>query len=116
MNIKNFRSVGEFGWRAAAAVVVAGMLLGCGEQPEAVAPTPPEVTVSTPTQRDVTIVHEFVGTTQARESVEIRARGLIKSGHFRKSRLQAVSPPLAQVIPLTATGWVCTTNVASNTL
>ena len=28
----------------------------------------------TPTQRDVTIVHEFVGTTQARESVEIRAR------------------------------------------
>jgi multidrug efflux pump subunit AcrA (membrane-fusion protein) len=30
--------------------------------------------VATPTQRDVTIVHEFVGTTQARESVEIRAR------------------------------------------
>jgi RND family efflux transporter MFP subunit len=38
------------------------------------APPPPEVTVATPTQRDVTIVHEFVGTTQARESVEIRAR------------------------------------------
>ena len=30
--------------------------------------------MATPTQRDVTIVHEFVGTTQARESVEIRAR------------------------------------------
>jgi len=50
------------------------MLLGCGGQPETVAPAPPEVTVSTPVQRDVTIVHEFVGTTQARESVEIRAR------------------------------------------
>jgi len=49
-------------------------MLGCGGAPETVAPPPPEVTVATPTQRDVTIVHEFVGTTQARESVEIRAR------------------------------------------
>jgi RND family efflux transporter MFP subunit len=37
-------------------------------------PAPPEVVVAMPQQRDVTIMHEFVGTTQARESVEIRAR------------------------------------------
>jgi len=74
MNIKNIGSVRGFGWRAFAAVVVAGMVLGCGGPPETVTPPPPEVTVATPTQRDVTIVHEFVGTTQARESVEIRAR------------------------------------------
>ena len=74
MNINNIGSVRGFGWCALTAVVVAGFVLGCGGQPETVAPPPPEVTVATPTQRDVTIVHEFVGTTQARESVEIRAR------------------------------------------
>ena len=74
MNIINTGSVRGFGWCALTTVVVAGFLLGCGGQPETVAPPPPEVTVATPTQRDVTIVHEFVGTTQARESVEIRAR------------------------------------------
>ena len=46
----------------------------CGGAPEVAPPSPPEVTVATPTQRDVTIFQEFVGTTQARESVEIRAR------------------------------------------
>ncbi len=74
MKTKESRSVLVIGLRTAAAVVVAGNLLGCGGQPETVAPPAPEVTVATPTQRDVTIVHEFVGTTQARESVEIRAR------------------------------------------
>jgi RND family efflux transporter MFP subunit len=74
MNIKNIGSARGFGWRFFSAVVVAGILVGCGGQPEVAAPAPPEVTVATPTQRDVTIVHEFVGTTQARESVEIRAR------------------------------------------
>jgi len=63
------------------------MVLGCGGQPETVAPPAPEVTVATPTQRDVTIVHEFVGTTQARESVEIRARvqGFLEKMSFEPS-------------------------------
>jgi len=59
------------------AVVVCSLILtvvACGKAPQVVAPTPPEVTVATPTQRDVTVFQEFVGTTQARESVEIRAR------------------------------------------
>ncbi len=68
------RRVRGYGWLFAAAAVVVGPTFGCGGPPETVAPPPPEVTVATPTQRDVTIVHEFVGTTQARESVEIRAR------------------------------------------
>jgi RND family efflux transporter MFP subunit len=38
------------------------------------APTPPEVTVSTPQVRDVTVYEEFVGTTEAYQSVNIRAR------------------------------------------
>ncbi len=74
MKFNYSRRVYGFGWLVAAAVVVVGPIFGCGGPPETVAPPPPEVTVSTPTQRDVTIVHEFVGTTQARESVEIRAR------------------------------------------
>ncbi len=74
MKTKESRSVLVIGLQTAAAVVLVGFLLGCGGQPETVAPPAPEVTVATPTQRDVTIVHEFVGTTQARESVEIRAR------------------------------------------
>jgi RND family efflux transporter MFP subunit len=59
------------------AVVVCSLILAtaaCGKAPQVAAPTPPEVTVATPTQRDVTVFQEFVGTTQARESVEIRAR------------------------------------------
>jgi len=47
---------------------------GCAKTPEVTAPAPPEVTVATPTQHDVTVFQEFVGTTQARRSVEIRAR------------------------------------------
>ena len=59
------------------AAVVCSLILSaaaCGKAPQVAAPTPPEVTVATPTQRDVTVFQEFVGTTQARESVEIRAR------------------------------------------
>jgi len=72
------------------AVVVCSMILtvvACGKAPQVAAPTPPEVTVATPTQRDVTVFQEFVGTTQARESVEIRARvqGYLQEMHFEPS-------------------------------
>ncbi len=68
-------------------VVVVGLTVGCGKPPATPAPTAPEVVVSTATQRDVTIVHEFVGTTQARESVEIRARvqGFLEEINFEPS-------------------------------
>lgn len=47
---------------------------GCQKAPRTTPPAPPEVTVSTPVQRDVTVFAEFTGTTEARESVEVRAR------------------------------------------
>jgi RND family efflux transporter MFP subunit len=47
---------------------------GCGGAPEVTAPPPPEVTVAMPEVRDVTAFAEFVGTTEAYQSVEIRAR------------------------------------------
>ena len=74
MKNKTSRPEAGYGVRFVAAVVVTGFFFGCGGQPVVVAPPPPEVVVSTPIERDVTIVHEFVGTTSAYESVEVRAR------------------------------------------
>ncbi len=59
------------------AAVVCSMMLtaaACGKAPQVAAPTPPEVTIATPTQRDVTVYEEFVGTTEAYQSINIRAR------------------------------------------
>ena len=60
--------------RVAAVCSILLASLACQKAPEVAAPKPPEVTVATPVQRDVTLFQKFVGTTQARESVEIRAR------------------------------------------
>jgi RND family efflux transporter MFP subunit len=59
-------------------------IVGCQSQPEATAPPPPEVAVEMPTQRDVTLFHDFTGNTDAIESVEIRARvqGFLQSFNF----------------------------------
>ena len=73
MNINNPGFVRRYG-RSVAAVVVAVVVFGCGGQPEMAAPPPPEVTVATPQVRDVTVFQEFVGSTEAYQSVEIRAR------------------------------------------
>ncbi len=55
-------------------IIVAAVAVGCRKTPEAVPPAPPDVTVSTPQQRDVTVFQEFVGSTEAFKSVDIRAR------------------------------------------
>ncbi len=72
-----------------AAAVVASVfpLAGCRKAPPVVAPAPPEVTVATPVVRDVTLFAEFVGTTEARESVEVRARaqGFLEKMSFSPS-------------------------------
>lgn len=57
-----------------ALALIAVFAVGCRKTPETPPPPPPEVTIATPETRDVTIVEEFTGTTQARESVEVRAR------------------------------------------
>jgi len=58
----------------AALLVLITVASACQKAPEVVAPPPPEVTVATPEVRDVTVHHEFVGSTEAFKSVEIRAR------------------------------------------
>ncbi len=55
-------------------IVLAAAAAGCRKAPEVVPPPPPEVTVATPQQRDVTVFQEFVGSTEAFKSVDIRAR------------------------------------------
>ena len=63
-------------------------LPGCdSDQKGYVAPPPPEVTVSRPTQRAVTVQAEYTGNTQAHAAVEIRARveGFLQQVHFQPS-------------------------------
>ena len=58
---------------------------GCDKKAnQFVPPPPPSVTVARPAERSVTDYAEFTGTTQAVESVEIRARveGFLQSIHF----------------------------------
>lgn len=68
-------------------VVVATLFGGCRQAPEVAPPPPPEVTVATPIQKDVTVFQEFVGSTEAYRSVNIRARvqGLLDEMHFEPS-------------------------------
>ncbi len=68
-------------------IIVSAVAVGCRKAPEVVPPAPPEVTVSTPQQRDVTVYQEFTGTTEAFESVEIRARvqGFLEKMSFEPS-------------------------------
>lgn len=64
---------------------VALLLAGCGGQRNAyVEPPPPEVSVRTPVERNVTEYLEFSGMTQPMKTVEIRARvkGFLKERHF----------------------------------
>ncbi len=67
--------------------VIATFTMGCQKAPEVVPPAPPEVTVTTPQQRDVTVFQEFVGSTEAFKSVNIEARvqGFLDSMHFEPS-------------------------------
>jgi RND family efflux transporter MFP subunit len=61
------------------------VLAGCQQPQEFVAPPPPPVTVARPLQQAVTVYNEFTGTTEAIESVDIRARveGFLDSIHFQ---------------------------------
>jgi multidrug efflux pump subunit AcrA (membrane-fusion protein) len=57
----------------------------CRKEKTYVPPPPPTVTVSRPVQQTVIDYLEFTGTTEAVESVEIRARveGYLQSIHFK---------------------------------
>lgn len=74
---------------ALVAGVVCATFLGCSKGAEMTPPPPPPVGVSQPVRRTITIFQEFIGTTRASESVEIRARvsGELEQMTFDPSRL-----------------------------
>jgi len=63
--------------------------IACGKAPTPPPPAPPVVTVTAPLQQDVPIMLNYVGTTQAFENVEIRARvqGELEQITFKPSAL-----------------------------
>ena len=72
--------------KASAASLLAGLCLaaGCERGNQYVPPPPPEVSVTLPERRSVTIYLEYTGNTRALESVDLRARvkGFLKEVHF----------------------------------
>ncbi len=74
-------------YRCCLGLTILFVLAGCQQSQEFVEPPPPPVTVAKPLQQTVTIYNEFTGTTEAIESVEIRARvpGYLASLHFQPS-------------------------------
>ncbi len=62
---------------------------GCQKKNEFVPPPPPEVTVSKPAKKDVIVYIGLPGRTQAKESIEIRARvnGYLKSIDFEDGQM-----------------------------
>ena len=70
-------------------VLLAGMAVGCGGGGETAAPPPPDVGVAKPIRRDVTVFSEHLGSTQAFESVEVRARvtGELEQINFEPSTM-----------------------------
>jgi RND family efflux transporter MFP subunit len=69
--------------------MLAGVAVGCGEKGEPAAPPPPGVGVAQPIKRDVTVFSEHLGSTQAFESVEVRARvtGELEQINFEPSTM-----------------------------
>ncbi|HMB06745.1 MAG TPA: efflux RND transporter periplasmic adaptor subunit [Isosphaeraceae bacterium] len=70
--------------RHAPVLLLLGLAAGCEPNNAYVPPPPPVVTVSTPERRPVTTYLEHTGTTQAIETVDLRARvrGFLESIHF----------------------------------
>ncbi|MEA2116442.1 MAG: efflux RND transporter periplasmic adaptor subunit [Thermodesulfobacteriota bacterium] len=74
----------------AVAVLTVIFLIGCQkEKLQAPPPKPPEVTVAKPVVKDVTNYVYFTGYTEARKSVELRARveGFLESFYFKPGEL-----------------------------
>jgi RND family efflux transporter MFP subunit len=68
------------------------LLAACGQsqsQPQAAAPSPPQVTIAKPTSKRIADQDEYVGRFVAIESVEVRARvpGYLEAIHFQDGQL-----------------------------
>ena len=77
-------SARAFSARRAAALVLATLVVGCGESKPPDGPPPPAVTVAPPVKRTVSDFDEYVGRFVAVNSVEVRARvsGYLENVHF----------------------------------
>jgi RND family efflux transporter MFP subunit len=70
-------------------IITVTTLCGCRKKsPDYVPPPPPEVTVASPTQRQVPITLEYTGSVRGIETVEIRARvkGFLQKKHIEGGR------------------------------
>ncbi len=91
--------------RAVALTVAAicfGFLAGCKSEAPAAAPSPPpEVTVSQPSQREVTDFLEFTGRTESPQFVEVRARvsGQLVKINFEDGQEVKQDVPLFEIDP-----------------
>jgi RND family efflux transporter MFP subunit len=80
------RPTGTLRLALVAALLIAVVCVGCDGRNQYAPPPPPEVVVATAEQRPVTIYHQYTGTTQASEVVQLRARvsGYLDSVHFQE--------------------------------
>lgn len=87
--------------RSAIAVLALTVLSACGGAEPPQAPPPPEVTVATPLQREVTDWDDYTGRFVAPQDVEIRARvnGVITAIHFRDGQDVRQGQPLFTIDP-----------------
>ncbi len=73
---------------------------GCNQQRnEFVPPPPPKVTVAKPLQQSVVIFREFVGRSQPRQQVDVRARvqGFLEDVKFKEGDVVEAGTPLYQI-------------------
>lgn len=61
-------------WSCLTLATLAALAVACGKQAETGPPPPPDVGVAQPIKRDVMLYSEHLGTTEAFESVEVKAR------------------------------------------
>jgi RND family efflux transporter MFP subunit len=81
--------------------LVGALAVSCQQRNEYVAPPPPQVTVAQPVQRSVTDYIDYTGTTEAVESVKIRARveGFVDSVNFEFGDDVKAGDPLYRIDP-----------------
>lgn len=97
MSVVQSRSVG-----LTAVAICLGFVAGCKSDVPAAAPTPPpEVTVSRPTEREVTDFLDFTGRTESPQFVEIRARvaGQLLKIKFQDGQEIKENQPLFEIDP-----------------